>query len=159
MTPDALAQLHAEVFFLPPAWSAQDFVGFLSDPACFLCAAFHKEQLAAFALFRVAADEAELLTLATRSDARRRGLARALVQAGLARARRRGAHRCFLEVAADNQAACGLYHALGFVERGLRRGYYRHPPNPPKDALILCAALDHSHHVAADTAPYTIILY
>ena len=159
MTPDDLAQIHAASFCVPPPWSARDFAGFLADPACFLCTAETALQLQAFALFRVAADEAELLTLAVQPDARRKGLGRDVVRAGLAEARLRGASRCYLEVAADNAAACALYHEFGFSEQGRRSGYYRAPPRPPVDALVYCALLHALPAPDADPMQSRIILY
>ena len=47
-----------------------------------------------------------------------------------------GVRRLLLEVAVDNHPAIALYGALGFVEAGRRRGYYR-TAHGPADALIL----------------------
>ncbi|MGL4414465.1 ribosomal protein S18-alanine N-acetyltransferase [Roseinatronobacter monicus] len=142
MTPEEMARLHAESFTLPPAWNASDFAVFLNDPGCFVLASRDNTQLAAFALFRVAADEAELLTLATAPTARRQGLARKLLQDGLARARSLGAAQCFLEVAASNDAAILLYQTSGFAQVGLRKAYYRISGRAPVDALVFRAILD-----------------
>jgi ribosomal-protein-alanine N-acetyltransferase len=93
-----------------------------------------------FALCRMAADEAELLTIAVRSDRRRRGTGRALLAAVIARARHGGAANLFLEVAADNAPARSLYAQAGFVQVGRRAGYYRRA-NGLADALVLRLAL------------------
>ncbi len=138
MSPAALAVLHAQAFERPPPWTENDFASFLKDPACFLCT----RGADAFGLFRVAADEAELLTLATSPRMRRQGFARAVLARGLITARDRGARACFLEVAADNHAACALYTGLGFAPHGRRKGYYRKPGQPPVDALVFKARLD-----------------
>ena len=139
-TPEDLAALHAQCFHLPPPWGAADFAPFLADPACFICQRSDSDRLLAFALFRVAADEAELLTLATAPDMRRKGLARAVLQDGLQEAAKRGVRACFLEVAAPNLAARALYESLGFQVRGLRRGYYR-AAGQVVDALVFRAEL------------------
>ncbi|MCH8466012.1 MAG: GNAT family N-acetyltransferase [Roseinatronobacter sp.] len=139
-TPEELAALHAQCFQLPPPWRAADFAPFLADSACFLCQRSESGGLRAFALFRVAADEAELLTLATAPDARRKGLARALLQEGLHMAQLRGARVCFLEVAAPNMAAQALYESLGFQRQGGRKGYYR-AGGQVADALVFRAEL------------------
>lgn len=142
MSPDALAALHRQCFTLPPPWSAQDFAGFLADPqTCLLCRV-EQDALRAFALFRVITDEAELLTLATAPEQRRSGLARGLMQQGLAQIQARGARVCYLEVAADNTAALALYTGLGFVQIGKRRGYYHAPGHAPRDALVFQAVLN-----------------
>jgi len=75
-------------------------------------------------------EEAEILTLAVDPEARRRGLASAILTRFLERSR----GRVFLEVRPSNAAARRLYAALGFTPAGLRRGYYQ---SPPEDALVL----------------------
>jgi ribosomal-protein-alanine N-acetyltransferase len=72
----------------------------------------------------VVATTAEILTVGVVPAARRRGIARLLVADLLAEAVRRGATEAFLEVRVDNEAARSLYAAEGFIEIGVRRGYY-----------------------------------
>ena len=142
MNPDALAALHQACFTRPPPWSAQDFAGLLADAQTILITRQDGDRLAAFALFRVICDEAELLTLATAPHQRRTGLAHALMLDGFAQMKARGARMCFLEVAADNMPAIALYRGLGFDPVGTRRGYYQAPGHRPCDALVFKARLD-----------------
>jgi [ribosomal protein S18]-alanine N-acetyltransferase len=74
--------------------------------------------------------EAELLNLAVAPDFRRKGIARALVQA-FARTQK-GA--IFLEVRESNQAARNLYKSLGFQEVGVRSRYYE---RCPESAIVM----------------------
>lgn len=76
----------------------------------------------------------EILNLAVEPAFRRRGIARALLEAGLAALRRRGAGEVFLEVRVSNAAAQALYRQAGFRPVGQRPGYYR---SPREDALVL----------------------
>ncbi len=78
----------------------------------------------AFAIFWHAADEVQLLNLATRSDRRRRGIARALMNAVLAYARENAVRNVLLEVRRSNLAAIELYLALGFLTTRERAAYY-----------------------------------
>jgi ribosomal-protein-alanine N-acetyltransferase len=78
----------------------------------------------AMVMARVAAGEAEILTLAVLPAQRRQGLAGALMQAAIAQCEALGAEALFLEVATRNQAARALYAGFGFEEVGRRRGYY-----------------------------------
>jgi len=142
MSAAQLAALHRRCFTIPPPWSEVYFAGFLADPQCRLITRCDGDHLQAFALFRVVLDEAELLTLATDPDARRKGHARAVMQEGLGIARSAGARVCHLEVAIENQPAIALYRGMGFVQVGQRRGYYRAPGHPPIDALVFRAELD-----------------
>ena len=59
-------------------------------------------------------DWAGLYALATRPDARRRGLARHLIGALAGEAAARGVDRMWLQVLADNASAIALYRSLGF---------------------------------------------
>ncbi|MBE0452686.1 GNAT family N-acetyltransferase [Roseovarius autotrophicus] len=120
MTPEAFATAHARAFAEEGrAWSADEFTALLASPLNFVTGDAH-----GFALGRVIADEAELLTLATDPDCRRQGRARACLSAFAAEARARGAVTAFLEVAEDNTAALALYKGAGFTEIARRAGYY-----------------------------------
>ena len=128
MTPDALARLHSRCFASPPPWSARAFADALATRNTFLLCA-----PGAFALGRVVAGEAELLTLAVAPEARRRGVARNLCSRFGEAARTTGADAAFLEVAADNAAARALYLGCGWIEAGRRPRYY----GPALDAVIM----------------------
>ena len=135
----ALVRLHAAAF--DAAWSEADLRGLLEAEGGFGVVAEDGDRALGFILCRAAAGEAEVLTLAVDPAARRRGCGRALVEDGAAGARTRGALSLFLEVAADNPGALGLYEAAGFARVGLRRGYYPRPGGPAADALVLARAL------------------
>ncbi|MHC0054773.1 GNAT family N-acetyltransferase [Actibacterium sp. D379-3] len=132
MTPDALADLHAACFTTPRPWGADEFRALLDSPGAFLVG-----DAQGFALGRVLAGEAELLTLAVHPRARRQGLGRHWLYAFESEARARDADTAFLEVAADNTAARALYRLAGYAEAGRRPGYYRPPEGPRIDALVL----------------------
>jgi [ribosomal protein S18]-alanine N-acetyltransferase len=70
-------------------------------------------------------EECEIAALGVTPERRRAGIGAALLDAVCREARRRGAGRLVLEVAADNTAARSLYAAHGFVRAGWRRDYYR----------------------------------
>ena len=128
MTPGALAALHARCITVPPPWSAQAFADALATPGTFLLAG-----TAGFALGRVVAGEAELLTLAVAPEARRQGVARDLCRRFEEAATAARAEAAFLEVAADNDAARALYRGCGWVEAGRRPRYY----GPGLDAVVM----------------------
>ena len=113
----------------PNAWNAEIFtlqIGLagafgLLDPA------------GAYILARVAADEAEVLSLATSPAVQRQGRAAWLLHAARQRAAEAGATTLVLEVATRNAAAQALYAAAGLVQVGRRTRYYA----DGDDALIL----------------------
>ncbi len=105
------------------AWTSAQCLGMLSLPGVWLVIASLDGEDAGFALARAMAGEAELLLLATRPAARRRGVARALLRAVIAEAEARGADKLHLEVRSGNDAV-RLYRQEGFEKVGERRNYY-----------------------------------
>ena len=91
-------------------------------------------KVAGFIVFWTVEDEMHVLNLAVEPASRRQGLARKLVLAALAHARRKGAKRAFLEVRASNAAAQKLYSSLGFTGTSIRRDYY---DAPVEDAVVM----------------------
>jgi len=134
---DLLALLHAEAFRPADRWGTQAIGLLLALPGHFALLAEADGGPVGFAMGRVAAGEAEVLTLAVRPARRREGAGLALMRALMAEAARRGAEALFLEVAEGNAAARRLYADLGATEAGRRRRYY---PDG-SDALVLRAGL------------------
>lgn len=133
MTPDEMASMHARAFAgLGRAWSAAEFAELLSSGPVF---AVGRDR--GFALGRVVAAEAELLTIATLPEARRQGIAARTLGAFEVEAAERGAIRVFLEVACDNAPAIALYHGAGYVEVARRAAYYRRPDGTRTDAVVM----------------------
>lgn len=138
-----IAFLHSALF--DEGWNEASVQKLLESPAstAFIAqiGAQHKITVG-FILGQLAADEAEVLSIGVAPELQRRGLGRRLVD-GLARAAKRAeGKRLFLEVAADNTKAQGLYRALGFKDVGLRKAYYKRKDGPAVDAHILAMALE-----------------
>jgi [ribosomal protein S18]-alanine N-acetyltransferase len=131
-----LADIHAACFTIPRPWSADEFAQLLAAPSSVLACADH-----GFALGRVAADEAELVTIAVVPHERRKGVARRLLDDLEGRLKNAGAARVFLEVSSENSAAIALYRAAGYDRTGRRNGYYRAPDGQTIDGLILSKPL------------------
>ncbi len=130
----ALADIHRQGF--DPAWSAEEIRSLMDGLGAFAFSAGPETSPAGFVLYRITADEAEVLTIATRPDHRRQGVASALLDTALAAALASGAALMFLEVAVDNLAALALYRSRGFEPVGGRPGYYSRPGGPI-DAMIM----------------------
>lgn len=133
---DRIAELEEAAFQDP--WPREMLAYEVVHPhAVLLLASWEDQPPGAYAAFRHAAGEAELLRVGVAPGERRRGLARALLVEGLERLRRLGIQVCFLEVRVDNKPAIHLYESLGFSCTGHRRGYYR----DGTDALIFVLGL------------------
>lgn len=118
------AAMHAECFH--DAWSTEAFAALFAGPGVYgLIATGAGGAPVGFALCRVAADEAEVLTIGVIPAHRGAGVGHLLLEQALAEAASRGAARMFLEVSETNRAARALYAAQGFVGVGTRKKYYR----------------------------------
>ncbi len=90
-----------------------------------------EHRVAGFLVCRaVAGDEREVLNLAVHPDFRRRGIARALLEAEC----NSNVADYFLEVRASNKAARAFYSVMGFTETGVRPGYYE---NPTESGIVM----------------------
>jgi ribosomal-protein-alanine N-acetyltransferase len=133
-----LAALHAASFPPNQAWDEAAIALMLDLPGHFGLIAVNGATPEGFALGRVQAFEAEILTLAVLPEARRKGLGWALLDGLLTEAKRCGALEVFLEVAANNAPAKALYARAGAAEVGRRPRYYA----DGTDALVLRIGLD-----------------
>ncbi len=118
-----LSRLHAASF--DDGWTRDDFSIWLARPEAMAVLALREREAVAFGLALAAGDDAELLTIATHPAARMLGLGRQIFRALDVFALDRGLERWVLEAARNNHAAVGLYKSEGFVEIGLRKGYYK----------------------------------
>lgn len=92
---------------------------------------------AGFVLWRAAAGEAEILTIAVLPPWRRKGIGGLLLQAALNGAAQAKAETMFLEAAVNNVAAIHLYEKWSFHQVGIRRAYYG-----DQDAVVMRRELD-----------------
>lgn len=137
---DLLAEVHASAFDRP--WDAGDLADLIGGHGAHLLAVREGAEVLGFILIQALACEAEILTLAVRPEARRRGVGLKLVEAAAAKAFDKGAATLWLDVAADNHAALALYAGAGFETLGRRRGYYRVGPDQRTDAIVMRRALN-----------------
>ncbi len=135
------ARIHAAQF--PKPWNEASIAGMLSHPGsvAMMAMAGQPRRIGAFVLAQVAADEAEILTIAVEAAWQRQGVGAKLIDGVKRAAAKAGAKSLFLEVASSNAAARALYAKCGFAAAGERKGYYSHPNGGTEDALILRATL------------------
>ena len=138
---DEIAALHASLF--SPAWDAESIVRLIEHPASssFIAQIREPRALAGFVIGRIAADEAEILSIGVAPEWQRRGIGRHMAEGLVRAARRAEVKRLFLEVAADNDAAIALYGGLGFKIVGARKAYYQRAVGTNVDAVILALEL------------------
>ncbi len=131
----AIAALHAASF--RRGWSEQEVEQLLLDRAVIAHRAMLSGKLAGFIMSRLAADEAEILSVAVAARSQGRGLARTLLNLHLRRLAGLSARAVFLEVDEHNRPAIRLYERAGFREVARRPNYYPGAERKPATALVL----------------------
>ncbi len=126
------AETERRVFSDP--WPESFFRGELAQAMAWTRVAERGGCRAGYLVAWLGAGTGHLGNLAVVPEARRRGVARALLEDLLARARALETAQVTLEVRVSNFAAQALYRAFGFRLAGLRRGYYG---DTGEDALIM----------------------
>ena len=129
------ATLHATGF--ARGWSASEFERLLTNSSVVADCIGDAPRFQGFVLSRIAADEAEILTVAVDPAARGRGLATTLLGHHLANLARAGAASVFLEVDDANRPALALYRRFGFQQVGRRPAYYAKADGSKGNAFIL----------------------
>ena len=94
-------------------------------------------RLNGYVLFRTMADEGEILSVAVRGQARRRGIASILMAHVFQDIRDAKVQRVFLEVAEENRAAINFYKRTNFKIVGQRHKYYGSISGHKSNALVL----------------------
>ena len=135
-----IAAVHGEAF--AHGWSDGEIEALMRQDnvaalAAEYCNAFGHRSAAGFVLFRSAADEAEILTIAVNQASRRRGVGRALMEETIRRLYSERIGSLFLEVDSGNGAAIALYEALDFTPVDGRSGDYAKGANAARGALVM----------------------
>jgi len=139
-TSDDLAAVYAIQLKCPQAaqWREEDYLHLARDPAGTILVAeldaANPPEVAGFAAFHRVMDEAELRNIAIDPSHQRKGIARALLVAGVRAMQECAMRQIFLEVRASNQPALEFYASAGFQLLYTRHDYYQ---DPVEDALVM----------------------
>jgi ribosomal-protein-alanine N-acetyltransferase len=131
---DPIAAIEREA--MPAPWSPAMFAGEIAKPTSVCLGAWEgePESLIAYVIVSRYVDAWHVMNLVVAPEHRRRGIAKALLDAVFARTQNAGRRGFTLEVRASNGPALELYEAMGFRAQGVRRGYYT---DNREDAVIM----------------------
>lgn len=130
-----LSQLHRASFHR--GWGAGEFEAMLAERNTLAHRLMLGRTVAGFVISRIAADEAEILSVAVESARRGRGYSQQLLATHLGHLAGRGVKRVFLEVEETNEPAVRLYRRAGFATVGRREQYYRSASGAKLNALVM----------------------
>lgn len=133
-----VAALEKKLF--PTPWTEQQYAAMMRQGGCALFGAFHGRGLAGYIAVAVrgAVGEMEIYNIAVDERYRRNGIGRKMLALSLSAAAKAGVTAAFLEARVTNFPAIALYQTLGFVQTGVRKGYYH---DTGEDALIYVCSL------------------
>ena len=130
-----LAEIHGDSFHR--GWGEGEFESMLTERNTLVHRLRLGRKIIGFAVSRMAADEAEILSIAVAVNHRGRGLSRHLLLTHLGHLAGRGVRKVFLEVEENNQPARRLYERAGFAVAGRRERYYREANGEQLNALLM----------------------
>jgi ribosomal-protein-alanine N-acetyltransferase len=130
-----LSQLHGESFHR--GWGEGEFEQMLSERNTLVHRLRQGRKIIGFAVSRMAADEAEILSIAVAASHRGRGLSRDLLLTHLGHLAGHGVRTVFLEVEENNAPARRLYERMGFAGAGRRERYYQQSGGEQLNALLM----------------------
>jgi [ribosomal protein S18]-alanine N-acetyltransferase len=130
-----LAQLHGASFHR--GWGEGEFEGMIAERNTLVHRLRLGRKTVGFAVSRMGADEAEILSIAIDEVWRGRGLSRDLLITHLGHLAGRGVRTIFLEVEENNAPARRLYERTGFAVVGRRERYYRGAGGEQLNALLM----------------------
>ena len=130
-----LAQLHGASFHR--GWGEGEFESLQTERNTLVHRVRQGRRVIGFAVSRMAADEAEILSIAIDAEKRGLGLSRNLLLTHLGHLAGRGVRAIFLEVEENNQPARRLYEWAGFGVVGRRERYYQQPGGEQLNAILM----------------------
>ncbi len=130
-----LAQLHGASFHR--GWDEGEFESMIAERNTLVHRLRVGRKTIGFAVSRMGADEAEILSIAIDAGHRGRGLSRNLLLTHLGHLAGRGVRTIFLEVEENNAPARRLYERAGFAVVGRRERYYRQASGEQLNALLM----------------------
>lgn len=121
----AVAEMEQQIF--SDSWSEKSVLETVQQKQSVCFAAEKAGHLLGYLLAYHAADEAEIARIAVQKEARRQGAAGKLMQALEHYCEEHKMEKLLLDVRESNEAARSFYTKNGFVEDGIRQGFYVNP--------------------------------
>lgn len=133
---EQIEELEKLCFSVP--WTRQQLISQLPDNMHVFLAAVSGEEVLGYVGMMYVLDEGYISNVAVSPEHRRQGIADALINELLARAKALALSFVTLEVRESNQGARALYKKHGFTDVGLRKNYYNFPT---EDAILMTSFL------------------
>ena len=96
-----------------------------------------QSQVIGYSIYRLALGEAHLFNIAVAPEYHNKGIGRKFLSFLINRIQDSNANNIIMEVRVSNYPARKLYSDFGFIELGIRKGYYPNPDGSTEDGINL----------------------
>jgi len=127
-----VAQLEKRIFSQP--WSEQGFLDAIAMEQNIFLVAEEDGEICGYIGMYQSLDEGEITNVAVSPEQRKSGIGWELMQTAIMESKKQGITQIVLEVRVSNEPAIRLYEKCGFVNWGIRKGFYDFPK---EDAYIM----------------------
>ena len=133
----AVTALEKEIF--SDAWSEKSIRETYEQSHALIIGAWEEETLTGYVIFYYVLDEGEIARIAVAPQCRRKGVAARLFTGVLKECEKKEITKIMLDVRISNEPAIAFYKKHGFIEDGIRKGFYE---QPKEDALLMSKEID-----------------
>jgi ribosomal-protein-alanine N-acetyltransferase len=137
---DAVMKIEVSAYAFP--WSRGNFIDSIAAGHLSRVLLDGRGTLLGYFVAMGGVDEMHLLNITVAPAVQGRGHARRMMAALVAQCRIEAAHALWLEVRETNARARAIYLRMGFVQQGLRKGYYPASYGRREDAIVMSLRLD-----------------
>lgn len=131
-----ITEMEQDIFTDP--WTKDGIREALLHDQSLLVVAENAGEIYGYSIIYYVLEECDIVKFAVRQNARRLGVGSALMGKTVQCCEEKGIQRMCLEVRSSNLPAVNFYKQQGFLEDGVRKGFYQ---NPSDDALLMSRML------------------
>ena len=124
--------IEKETFSMP--WTKRDFEAVLTNAQNLYLVVEKEGEILGYCGLMAVLDEGQITNVAIKKEYRHQGLGQLMLEKLLREGENIGLTQYTLEVRESNQAARALYNRIGFIEAGVRPGFY---DKPKENAVIM----------------------
>ena len=121
----ALVEIENEAFSTP--FKAEDFYLILESDISNVLVVKLNDTVVGYVSFTIIIDECQIINFATKSEYRRQGIGKKIMEALIKYCKEHNVAKVFLEVRESNLSAIALYEKYGFFKVGVSKGHFSKP--------------------------------
>lgn len=141
--------LQIEQEALPEHWQEKDFrYELFENPYAHLFVMEIKQKIVGFIDLWIIFERAEIASIATAPQFRRRGYAKKLLHYALFLAQQQDCEVAFLEVRQSNQVAKSLYYSFGFNDWRIKKDYYQNNHEDALEMIYVLGGLNENENIS-----------